>query len=175
MEIVPTPPTSDEEQLANALLSLEPTEKQRVLRKFIMAALGAVPWVGSLLNAVQAFKEEGSQIKTDAIQRQWLEEHKIKFQNLARDLSEITRRLESVGEDIQDRIESEEYLALVRKAFRIWDQSDTDQKREYVRRLIANAGATLRALFPDIKSPLQECRIDSKMGPQGIYLFRSFG
>lgn len=136
---------SAEEQLASALLALEPTKRQRILRKVVMAALGAVPWVGSLLNAAQAFTEEKSQIKTDSLQRQWLEEHKLKLNHLARDLSEIMRRLDSVGEDIQQRIESEEYLSLVRKAFRIWDQADTDQKREYVRHLIANAGATLAA------------------------------
>jgi hypothetical protein len=48
---------------------------------------------------------------------------------------------------IQSRIESEEYLALVRKAFRAWDQADTEQKREYIKRLIANAGAS--TLCPD--------------------------
>lgn len=126
-------------------MALEPTQRQRILRKVIMAALGAIPWVGSLLNAAQAFREEESQIKTDSLQRQWLEEHKLKLNHLVKDLYEITRRLDGVGDDIQKRLESEEYLALVRKAFRIWDQADTDQKREYVRHLIANAGATLAA------------------------------
>jgi hypothetical protein len=44
-------------------------------------------------------------------------------------------------------LKSDEYLALVRKAFRSWDQADTDLKREYVKRLIANAGAS--TLCPD--------------------------
>jgi len=39
------------------------------------------------------------------------------------------------------------YLSLVRKAFRAWDQADTDQKRTYIKRLIANAGAS--KLCPD--------------------------
>ncbi len=108
-----------------------------------MAALGAVPWVGSLLNAIQAFKEEESQIRLDGLQRQWLEEHKIKMQALTRDLAEVTRRLSNLGDEIQGRLESEEYLGLVRKAFRIWDTSDTEDKRQHVRRLIANAGAML--------------------------------
>jgi hypothetical protein len=145
MDSLPPNLPPDEEQLATLLLALEPTKRQRVLRKFIMAALGAIPWVGSFLNAAQTYNEEESQIRTDALQRQWLAEHRIKMRQLAQDLTEITRRLESVGDEIQVRIESEAYLALVRKAFRIWDHADTEQKREYVRRLIANAGASVAA------------------------------
>ncbi len=112
----------------------------------VMAALGAVPWVGSLLNAAQAYKEKESQIRVNSLQRQWLEEHKAKMQALAKDLGEVVQRLASLGEEIDKRIESEEYLALVRKAFSyLQDQSDTEQKRIYVRRLIANAGATTLA------------------------------
>jgi hypothetical protein len=107
-----------------------------------MAALGSIPWVGGFLTAAQAFKEEKGQIQTDTLQRQWLEEHRSKMENLARDLSEIVSRLEVLGDEIQSRIESEQYLTLVRKAFRSWDQADTAQKREYIKRLIANAGAS---------------------------------
>jgi len=143
MDFISESQPSDEEKLAEAILALEPTNRQRVLRKVIMAALGAIPWVGSLLNAAQAYKEEGTQIRMDALQRQWLEEHKIKMQHLARDLAEVTQKLSGQGQEIEDRLESAEYLALVRKAFRAWDNSDTEQKRQYVRLLIANAGATL--------------------------------
>jgi hypothetical protein len=81
------------------------------------------------------------------LQRQWLEEHHLKMKNLARDLTEIVERLDSLGDEIQSRIESEQYLALVRKSFRLWDQADTEQKREYIKKLIANAGAS--TLCPD--------------------------
>jgi hypothetical protein len=136
-----------EEKLREQLESLEPTQRQRVIRKLIMAALGSIPWVGGFLAAAQAYAEEKGQIKTDNLQRHWLEEHQLKMKNLARDLTEIVERLDSLGDEIQPRIESEEYLALVRKSFRAWDQSDTEQKREYIKRLIANAGAS--TLCPD--------------------------
>ena len=128
-------------------MSLEPTERQRIIRKIIMAALGSIPWLGGFLTAAQAYKEEKGQIETDVLQRQWLEEHRLKMQNLARDLAEIIERLDSIGDEINSRIESEQYLALVRKSFRAWDQADTEQKREYIKKLIANAGAS--TLCPD--------------------------
>lgn len=136
-----------EDKLRTELESLEPTQRQRVIRKLIMAALGSIPWVGGFLNAAQAFQEEKGQTKTDNLQRQWLEEHQLKMRNLARDLHEVVERLDSLGEEIHSRIESEEYLALVRKSFRAWDQADTEQKREYIKKLIANAGAS--TICPD--------------------------
>ncbi len=136
-----------EDKLHEQLMSLEPTERQRIIRKIIMAALGSIPWLGGFLTAAQAYKEEKGQIETDVLQRQWLEEHRLKMQNLARDLAEIIERLDSIGDEINSRIESEQYLALVRKSFRAWDQADTEQKREYIKKLIANAGAS--TLCPD--------------------------
>jgi hypothetical protein len=47
-----------EDKLCEQLESLEPTTRQRVIRKFIMAALGSIPWVGGLLVAAQAYKDE---------------------------------------------------------------------------------------------------------------------
>lgn len=102
--------------------------------------MGSIPWVGSLLTAAQSFKEAEEQAKTDSLQRQWLQEHKAKWAKLAHDLAELVNRLNTFGGEIQERIESEEYLTLVRKAFRGWEQADTDQKKEYIKRLIANAG-----------------------------------
>ena len=136
-----------EEQLNESLQSLEPTQRQRVYRKVIMAALGSVPWVGGFLNAAQTYREEASQLKTDQLQRQWLEEHRRKMQDLAQDLEQVVARLQSLGSEIEERLESEEYLALVRKAFRAWDESDTHQKREYIKKLISNAGGV--SMCPD--------------------------
>jgi hypothetical protein len=44
-------------------------------------------------------------------------------------------------------VESPGYLALVRSAFKSWDNAETAEKREYIKRLISNAGAT--TLCPD--------------------------
>lgn len=136
-----------EAQLQERLSKIEPTKRERVLRKLIMAALSSIPWVGGFLAAAQAYKEEEDQLQTDSLQKQWLQEHRAKMQKLAQDLAELINRLSSLGDEIQTRIESEEYLALVRKAFRSWEQADTDQKKAYIVKLISNAGAS--TLCPD--------------------------
>ncbi|HUG09524.1 MAG TPA: hypothetical protein VMM36_00850 [Opitutaceae bacterium] len=136
-----------EQQLRDTLEGLEPTRRQRILRKVVMAALGSVPWVGGLLAATQAFREETGQLQTDLLQRQWLDEHRRKMKLLAQDITEILLRLESLGAEIESRLESEEYLDLVRKAFRAWDEADTQQKREHIKKLISNAGGM--SMCPD--------------------------
>lgn len=41
------------------------------------------------------------------------------------------QRFDNLGATVEARIQSDEYLSLVRKAFRIWDEADTQEKRRY--------------------------------------------
>lgn len=118
--------------------------------RFIMAALGSVPWVGSylsILGAIAGLSGEADQDKVNGLLKLWVQEHQPKLEELKTTLSDITSRLEGLGEEIQQRVESPEYLSLVRNAFRSWDEAETAEKREYIKRLISNAGAT--TLCPD--------------------------
>ncbi len=58
-------------------------------------------------------------------------------------------RLEGFGGDVEKRITSEEYLALVRKTFREWDEADTEEKRRLLVNLITNTAGT-RVVSDDI-------------------------
>jgi len=112
---------------------------RRFGEKVFLAALGAIPWVGGFIAALASYKLEGAAAETNELQNQWLEEHEHKMQNLRSTLTLVGDRLESLGPEIEQRIESEEYLALVRRAFRTWDRADTEEKRKYVANLITNA------------------------------------
>jgi len=118
------------------------TRFQKAIEKFFMAALGVIPWVGGFIAAVASFKTEEADLKRESLQNQWLEEHSLKMIKLRQTLMEISKRFENIGEQINERIESEEYLDIVRKAFRIWDQADTEEKRGYISKLIANSAGS---------------------------------
>jgi len=124
------------------LAKLEPSRQQRVLRKFVLAALGSIPWVGGFMSALATIKEDEAQAEVDNLQKQWLEEHARKIKELAGTLFEMINRLESFGEDVKKRIESEEYLTLIRKGFRQWDEADTQEKKKLIANLLTNSGAT---------------------------------
>ncbi len=123
------------------------SDRQRRYHRFLMAALGSIPWVGGFIAATAAFRADKDQQNVNQLQQDWLEEHRQKLSDLARTLVEIVDRLESMGDEIQRRLQSDGYLALVRKAFRTWDQADTEEKRQLIKTLLMNAGGT--SMCPD--------------------------
>ena len=115
--------------------------------RILLAALSGIPWVGSFLGAAGTYSAEVENEQMGELQKLWLKEHEAKLKRLGVTLVSILDRLESFGEDLQERIQSEEYLSLVRQGFRAWDQAETEEKREFIRKLLENAGGT--KLCPD--------------------------
>jgi hypothetical protein len=114
---------------------------KRKYGRFAVAALSSIPWVGGVISAAASLSSEKDQEKINELHRLWLEEHRQKVYELGETLSDIFARLDDFGDEIQDRIESPEYLALVRKTFRVWDEADTHEKKQMLKKLIANAAA----------------------------------
>ena len=119
------------------------TPKRRAVEKFILAALSSIPWVGGFISAAASLKVEQRGIEKDNLQSKWLEEHSKKMRRLSGTLSDVATRLDNLGEDIDKRVTSEEYLGLtVRSDFRPWDRAESDEKRRFVGNLVANAAGT---------------------------------
>ncbi len=55
---------------------------------------------------------------------------------------EIMARLDLQDEKIQERVESREYQSLLKKTFREWSGAESEDKREYIRNILANAAAS---------------------------------
>lgn len=127
----------------------EPSQRSQILEKFVLAALSSIPWIGGVLSAAESFRAEQGTTRLNSLQTQWLREHQRKIGLLSQTLQAITDRFEAIGEDIDGRIQSEEYLALVRKAFRIWDAADTEEKRRLLSNVVTNAAGT-RACSDDV-------------------------
>jgi hypothetical protein len=130
------------ETIRAELAGADQNRKRRILEAIALAALGSIPWVGGVLAAAATFKFDEVDVRHDALRNQWLEEHHHKLNLLRSTLSEVFGRIQSLGEEINERLESQEYLGLIRKAFRQWDQADTDEKRKLIVQLITNAAGT---------------------------------
>jgi hypothetical protein len=128
------------QKLEGELVSAIGSARERALEKFGLAAVSAIPWVGGFIAAIIELRSKGE--KVDHIQLQWLKQHTAKMERLQDTLSSIADRLENFDDEINARLESPEFLTLVEKGFRSWDSAATDEKREFVRRLLTNAAAS---------------------------------
>lgn len=143
---MPNNPESNEDKviefIRSELMEGSPSIRRQMFEKFALAALGSIPWVGGFISAAVSIKMEEGGIRANNMQTQWLEEHTKKIQRLQETLSEIALRFDTLGEQIYERIQSEEYLDLVRKSFRVWDNADTEEKRKYAANLVSNSSGT---------------------------------
>lgn len=132
--------TSIEDQIKKELETQPGSDRDRIFSKFFGAALGGIPWVGGFLTAMTDLHFD-DQSKNNLLYEKWLDEHRNKMKLLGETLYEVVKKFSEFSEEINERLESEEYLQIVRKSFRIWNDADTFEKRDLVRKLITNAGA----------------------------------
>jgi len=126
----------------SVIAKTSPSTRRRAFEKFALAALGSIPWVGGFISAAISLKTEEGSIRQNNIQTQWLDEHETKMKRLGETINDVGQRFENLGEQVEERIQSESYLDIVRKSFRSWDKADTNEKREYIRNLISNSAGT---------------------------------
>lgn len=131
-----------EEFIAHDLALLKNRQRWKKYCRVVANAMSAIPWLGTILSSGASMHGEKEQSEVNELHEEWLKVHKNKVQNLMESLDEVAARLESITGEVEERIESEEYLSLVRRAFRSWDNSETNEKREYIINLISNAAAT---------------------------------
>lgn len=110
--------------------------------RFIFAILGSIPWVGSLMAAAAALHAEAEQGRTNELMYRWVEEHEQTLNELTATVQGMVDRLEQLGDEVEQRLNEEGYLGLVRYGFRIWDESSSNEKREHVRHTLTNAAGT---------------------------------
>ncbi len=110
--------------------------------RFVMAVLGVLPWVGSIVAASAALSAEKEQNAFNLTLQRWLEEHEQKLSDLHGSIIRVTQRVEGLGDEARQRLNSEEFLPLARRAYRGWDRAQTEEKRRLFERLLINAAGT---------------------------------
>jgi hypothetical protein len=128
------------EQDAYALMQSESGRKK--YSRFVLATLSVIPWVGGFLAACAAFDAEAEQGKVNQMQKDWIDEHKRKIADLAGLVSDITARLDDLGERVESRISDESFLQITRKSFQNYDQATSESRITAIRNIIVNAAGT---------------------------------
>ncbi len=118
------------------------SRRRQALEKFAIAAVSGVPWIGGFVAAAQSFREDSSSRRTDRLQLIWLRQHEDRLNALGAVVDDVLVRVSEFGDEMLDRLESTEYLQIVRDAFRAWDEAATDEKRQQIKHLVTNAAGT---------------------------------
>lgn len=130
------------QEINNELMKAIQDGDRNKFYRVIMAAMGAIPWVGGMIGGAAGAWAEKDQGRTNVLYQRWLEEHQENLRRLGLSLADVITRLDGLDDTIHDRVQSEEYLSIVRKAFRTWNDADTDEKRKLIQNLLAHSGAT---------------------------------
>lgn len=105
-------------------------------------ASGMIPFVGGILSAIASGWGEAEQEHANNMLRQWIQMLEDELREKGKTIAEIIARLDMNDDEIVSRVESPEYLSILKKSFRKWSSIDSESKREKIRNILSNAAAT---------------------------------
>lgn len=121
-----------------------PTEGQtpKIIRGAMQAVGGIVPFAGGFLSAAAGAWSEHEQDRANKFFKQWIKMLEDEIREKEQTIIEIMSRLDMHDQEIAKRIETKEFQSLLKKTFREWSGAESDEKRVYIRNILANAAAT---------------------------------
>jgi hypothetical protein len=114
----------------------------KIVRGALQVIGGAVPFAGGLLSAAAGAWSENEQERVNKFFRHWIKMLEDEIKEKERTILEIMARLDIHDEEIAKRLESKEYQSLLKKTFREWSGAESEDKRTYIRNILANAAAS---------------------------------
>lgn len=114
----------------------------KIVRGALQVIGGAVPIAGGMLSAIAGAWSENEQERVNKFFKQWIKMLEDEIREKEQTIIEIMTRLDIQDEEIAKRIESKEYQSLLKKTFREWSGAESEEKRAYIRNMLANAAAS---------------------------------
>lgn len=114
----------------------------KLTRGALQVVGGLVPFAGGLFAAAAGAWSEHEQERVNNFFRHWVKMLQDELREKEQTILEILSRLDVHDEQINERIESKEYQSLLKKTFREWAGAESEQKRVYIRNILANAAAS---------------------------------
>jgi len=115
----------------------------------VLALLGAVPFVGGAFGGAAGAWSEAEQDHFNKVAASWLKLQEDEIKEIGITIAEILSRLDLNDADVLKRLESPEYLKLIKKCFRDWSAAESEEKRVYIRNLLSTA-AVYRICADDV-------------------------
>ncbi len=121
------------------------------IARFALACLsGAIPIAGGVVGAGGGAWSEAEQNQFNKIFAAWLKLQEDEIKEIGQTLFEVFARIDQSDEKVRARLESKEYLALLKKCFRDWSAAESEEKRKMIRNLLANAAGGEKLCNDDV-------------------------
>ncbi|NTV45066.1 MAG: hypothetical protein HGB11_00725 [Chlorobiales bacterium] len=121
--------------------------------RFALASLGGlIPFAGGAVGASTGAWSETEQEKFNKIFASWLKLQEDEIREIGTTLMEVMVRVDRDDERVQERIQSPEYLKLIKKCFRDWSAAESEEKRVLIRNLLSNAAGGEKVCGDDVLS-----------------------
>lgn len=120
-----------------------PTSKgwQKAARGAVQAVGGAIPFAGGVFSAAAGFWSEHDQQRVNEFLHAWLQMLRDEMREKERTIADIITRVDIQDEKIAQRVRSDEFQSLMKKAFRNWAGAESTKKQEYIRNILSNAAS----------------------------------
>lgn len=118
--------------------------------KVVLSALGGVPVVGSLIGAAGTAWSEYDQWKFQKLLLNWLKLQEEEINEVGQTLAEVMLLVDQTDEMVNQRMQSPDYLSIVKRCLRDWNATESEEKRVYIRNLLVNAAAAEQLCSDDV-------------------------
>jgi hypothetical protein len=102
---------------------------------------GMIPVAGGILSGAASAWSEQESINFQKIMAAWLKLQEEEIKEIGKTLFEIMIRLDLNEQKTYERVQSPEYLGLIKKSFRDWNAAESEDKRVLIRNLLANSAS----------------------------------
>jgi len=109
------------------------------IQTVLSAAGGTTQIADGLLSAEAGAWYEKEQAKANNFLEHWLKMLQEELAEKSKTILEILARLDLNDKKMAERVESPEYQSLLKKAFRDWSGTESEDKRQLVRNILVNA------------------------------------
>ena len=103
---------------------------------------GVIPFAGGVISAIAGKWSDEEQAKVNDFFRMWIQMLKDEIKEQEITIIEIMARLDLMDEKIQKRLNGSAFQSLLRKSFRDWSGTESEEKRKMIRNILSNAAAT---------------------------------
>jgi hypothetical protein len=132
----------EKEELREEMNKMLESGNGSLVTRFALSCLGSIPFVGGAFGAGAGAWSEKEQSEYNKMFAAWLKLQEDEIKEIGITLAEVMIRVDITDEKIKERLQSREYLSILKKAFRDWSATESDKKRILIRNLLANSAST---------------------------------